>query len=127
MKTYSKNLIVTLDDLDALNHVNNVRYIEWVNHIAKTHWQTEASTKMQSDFYWVLLSHHIEYKHQIVLGDTVRLKTYIKSCQGVKSVRVVEVLVDDKICAYSETKWCLIHAETNKPARITNDIISIFQ
>lgn len=127
MKTYNKNLIVTLDDLDALNHVNNVRYIEWVNHIAKTHWQKEAPTKMQNDFYWVLLSHHIDYKHQIVLGDTVTLKTYIKSCQGVKSVRVVEVLVDDKICAYSKTKWCLIHAETNKPARITNDIISIFQ
>lgn len=127
MKTYSQNLIVTTKDLDELNHVNNVRYIDWVNHIAKAHWQIEATTQMQSNFFWVLLSHHIDYKHPIVLDDKVTLKTYIKTCKGVTSLRVVEVLVNNKLCAYSETKWCFMSAETKKPARIIPEINLLFQ
>ena len=74
MKTHSQTLIVTKNDLDDLNHVNNVRYIDWVNQIAKSHWQTQAKSHMLSNYYWVLLSHHIDYKHQIILKDTVTLK-----------------------------------------------------
>lgn len=127
MKTHSQTLIVTKKDLDDLNHVNNVRYIDWVNQIAKSHWQTQAKSHMLSNYYWVLLSHHIDYKHQIILKDTVTLKTYVKACEGVTSIRVVEILVGNKICAYSETKWCFINATTNKPSRITPEIIDLFQ
>ncbi|QCE43358.1 acyl-CoA thioesterase [Psychroserpens sp. NJDZ02] len=104
MKTYSEDLIVTLDDLDELNHVNNVRYIQWVNQIAKAHWFNNATQEMLDQYFWVLISHKIDYKRQIFLGDKVTLKTYVKLCEGVTSLRVVEVLVNNKQCAYSETK-----------------------
>ncbi|WP_272022953.1 acyl-CoA thioesterase [Olleya namhaensis] len=127
MKSYSQTLTVTPNDLDELNHVNNVKYIEWVNQVAKAHWVTHATKQILDQYFWVLILHHIDYKQEIVLGQTVILNTYVKSCQGVTSIRVVEILVDEKICAYSETKWCLIHTENNKPARITPEIITLFQ
>ncbi|QXP58293.1 acyl-CoA thioesterase [Olleya sp. HaHaR_3_96] len=126
MKTYSEDLIVTLDDLDELNHVNNVRYIQWVNQIAKAHWFANATQEMLDQYFWVLISHQIDYKRQIFLGDTVTLKTYVKLCEGVTSLRVVEVLVNNKRCAYSETKWCFMNIDTKRPSRISPEIIALF-
>ena len=126
MKSYSQTLTVTPNDLDELNHVNNVKYIEWVNQVAKAHWVTHATQQILDQYFWVLISHHIDYKQEIVLGQTVTLNTYVKSCQGVTSIRVVEILVDEKICAYSETKWCFMNIDTKRPSRISPEIIALF-
>ncbi|MBN2868146.1 MAG: thioesterase family protein [Flavobacteriaceae bacterium] len=126
MKIHQKQIQVTLDDLDQNNHVNNIRYVKWVNDIAISHWETEAPKTILDHYFWVMLSHNIEYKHQILLGETVTLKTYVKSCEGLFSIRIVEILVDKKLCAHSETKWCFMNSETLKPNRIPQEIITLF-
>lgn len=126
MDIHYLNLKVTQDDLDELNHVNNVRFVYWVNKIAVSHWKSLATPEILNNFFWVLITHKIDYKNQILLNETVTLKSYIKEGQGVTCLRVVEILVGDKLCAYSETKWCFIKAETKKPARITPEVQSLF-
>lgn len=126
MKIHQKQIQVSQNDLDQNNHVSNIRYVKWVNDIAKSHWETEAPKTILNHYFWVLLSHNIEYKHQILLGETVTLKTYVKSCEGLFSIRIVEILVDKKLCAYSETKWCFMNSETLKPNRIQQEIIDLF-
>ena len=44
MKTYSEAFDVVPNDLDDLNHVNNIRYVEWIQEISKRHWNLYAST-----------------------------------------------------------------------------------
>jgi len=40
---YEMELKVTKEDLDELQHVNNVRYVQWIQDIAKAHWENVSS------------------------------------------------------------------------------------
>lgn len=127
MKTFEITLTVTPDDLDELNHVNNIRYVAWVQDVAKAHWQEKASSKIKNNYYWVMLSHFIEYKNSALLNDVIKLKTYIVNYKGATSMRMVEICNEaDKLLAKSETTWCLIHSKNQRPVRITPEIIELF-
>jgi len=128
MKIYEQIIKVKTTDLDELKHVNNVRYVQWVNDIAKANWLKLASQNTLKDYFWVLINHHITYKSQAVLNDNILLKTFVKSSLGVTSTRIVEIYNNDtqKLLAVSETKWCFMDAKTKKPTRITPEIIILF-
>lgn len=128
MQTFEKHLIVTQDDLDQLNHVNNVRYVQWVQDIASEHWASRVTKNISDTYFWVLLKHTIDYKGEAILGDVIKLKTYIKKAEGVTSIRKVEMYDKntDKLLVTSETVWCLISNKTKKPARITPEIANLF-
>lgn len=128
MESFEIHIIVTQDDLDNLNHVNNVRYVQWVQDVAEQHWHAKATDKILSDYFWVLLQHTIKYKNPAVIGDVLTLKTYIKESGGVTCIRMVEIYNKntDKLLAISETKWCLVSQENMKPARITDEIRTLF-
>ncbi len=128
MQTYQKKITVRPDDLDQLNHVNNVRYVKWVQDIAEEHWLKNASTVILNSFYWVLLKHTISYKSSAMLQETILNKTYVKETEGVTSTRMVEMYnaKTNKLIVTSETHWCLISAETKKPTRISDEIASLF-
>lgn len=129
MQIYTQDKTVTKEDLDQLNHVNNVRYVQWVQDIAEAHWQQKASTRIRSDYFWVLLNHHIDYKSPAFLNDIITIKTYVDKSEGVTSTRIVEMYhkVGKKLIVRSETNWCLITVETNKPTRITETISNLFK
>lgn len=128
MKQYTKSIVVKEDDLDDLNHVNNVRYLQWVQDVAKEHWQTEATTEMLEKYIWMVRSNYIEYKGQAFLGDTLLLKTYIKEAKGAISVRVVEIYDQDteKMILRSTAQWCLINKKSNRPIRLTQELTKLF-
>lgn len=125
---YEKKIIVSEDDLDDMNHVNNVRYVQWVQDIAKEHWLNLASESFTRNYAWVVLSHHIEYKNAALLGDPIKIKTYIAKSEGVTSIRMVEMYhaQTGKLIAKAETNWCLLNSKTGKPARIPQEIIDLF-
>ena len=128
MKTFEKNITVVTDDLDELNHVNNVRYVKWVNDIAKEHWLLLASENILENYFWVALSHHIEYKSAAILDDVIKIKTYVLKSEGVTSTRIVEMYHSEtnKLVAKSETNWCFVNSQTKRPTRIIQEIIDLF-
>ncbi|WP_047546846.1 acyl-CoA thioesterase [Psychroserpens sp. Hel_I_66] len=128
MQTHENFIVVAQDVIDERGHVNNVRYVEWVQDIAQSHWEMKTNPKTRDEFYWILVSHHIQYKAEALLGDVLRLKTYVKKSEGVRSTRIVEVYNKntDKLLTTSETIWCFMSHENNKPARIPEDIIQLF-
>ena len=128
MQIFEKLITVTQDDLDELNHVNNVRYVKWVNDIAKDHWLQNTTEAIRNDFFWVLLNHKIEYKNPAVLNDIVKLTTYITKSGGVTCTRIVEVYNQktQKLLASSETNWCLVSCKTQRPTRINQEIANLF-
>ena len=117
------------EDLDELMHVNNVRYVQWVQEIAKAHWQSVTTPTQQQENVWVLLSHQIDYKSSAVLHDEIHLKTYVTLTEGVTSTRIVEMYHKDteKLIVKSETNWCLLDGKSKKPKRITPEIVNVFQ
>lgn len=128
MLIFEKSITVSAEDLDARNHVNNVRYVQWVQDIAEENWIANTSNNLRANFYWVMLSHHIQYKAEAKLGDNLLLKTFVTKAEGYRSTRIVEIYNQNtnKLLSTSETVWCLMTHKTNKPTRITQDIVNLF-
>ncbi|MCK8481159.1 acyl-CoA thioesterase [Psychroserpens algicola] len=128
MQIHEQELKVTQADLDARNHVNNVRYVKWVQDIAEAHWILKSSETIRQQHYWVMISHHIQYKAEAVLGDRLVLKTFVIKSEGVKSTRMVEIynLETQKLLTTSETIWCFMDFTTNRPARIPSEVKALF-
>nr|WP_321246707.1 thioesterase family protein [uncultured Psychroserpens sp.] len=128
MQTHEQELTVTKDHIDLLNHVNNIEYVRWVQDIAEAHWNLKTSQEIRQDYYWFMISHHIQYKGEAFLGDTILLKTFILNSKGAKSTRAVDIYnkKTNKLLATSETIWCFMSHETNRPARIPEDISNLF-
>ena len=124
-----KEITVSKNDLDDLNHVNNIIYIRWIQEIAKFHWESLVSNDIRKNYYWVLLEHQIKYLHPAFLGDKIKIKTYIEKTGGIKSNRIVEIYNTDTniLIVKSKTIWCLINAKSNKPSRITDEIRQAFE
>jgi len=120
-KIYTKQIQVTNKHLDKNNHVNNVQFVYWVEEIAAAHWDTlKHETDYASD-YWVLFDHHIQYKRQVYLGETLTIKTYPLPAQGVKQPRKVEFYRDDELVVDSRTLWILFDNEKQKVKRFKPD------
>ncbi len=128
MQIFEKIITVSKDDLDQLNHVNNVRYVQWVQDIAEAHWLQNATKDPLANYFWVLISHHIEYKGEALLGDKLQLKTYVSKSEGIASTRHVEITntTSKKLICTSETKWCFMSMASKKPTRIPQNISTLF-
>ena len=129
MTVFEATRSVVSDDLDDLMHVNNVRYVQWVQDIAKAHWEAATTPLQQQENVWVLLSHHIDYKSAAKLHDEIYLKTYVTRSEGVTSTRVVEMFHkgSEKLIVKSETTWCLLDGKSKKPKRISPEIAAVFR
>ena len=129
MQVYEKLITVQQDDLDYLNHVNNVRYVQWVQDVAGEHWLSKASAQILDNYFWVMVSHHIQYKGQAFLNDVLLLKTFVVKSEGISSTRRVEIYnkISTKLLATSETIWCFMSKENNRPTRITEEIVGLFE
>ncbi len=115
-------------DLDELQHVNNVRYVQWIQDISRAHWESIAPEEIRKTAIWVVRQHLIQYRNAAKLGDTLRMQTYIKKSEGAISTRVVEMedLSSGKPIVRSETEWCLLDSHTYRPMRISEEIRAVF-
>jgi acyl-CoA thioester hydrolase len=129
MRIFEKKITVSKEDLDNRHHVNNVRYVQWVQDIAEDNWIHNTSTELRDTYYWVMLSHYIQYKAEAFLGNNLLLKTFVTKSEGLRSTRMVEIYNNDtnKLLTSSETIWCLMSHKTHKPTRITQEIVDLFQ
>lgn len=129
MQEYSMHLKVTETDLDELHHVNNVRYLEWIQDISKKHWQEVTQGKFADEYVWVVRNHLITYHWAAVLHDVLEIKTHISSSKGAISTRNVEIKdhKSGRLIVSSKTEWCLLHAQNLKPTRIPEHITSLFE
>jgi len=123
--SFSFTLKVTKNEIDDLNHVNNIHYIEWVQQAAQKHWEVISNPPLNSKFVWVVLRHEIDYLSAAIFEDVLEVNTWIGDSYGVKSERFVEIKKDNKIIAKAKTIWCLLDKLTMKPIRIPLEILNI--
>lgn len=120
MKTFTMTRVVESADLDALEHVNNVRYLEWVQDISRDHWNSICIEDWSRQFLWVVRSHHITYFAQAVLGDALEVKTFVEAMKGPISTRIVQFRKDgsEELLAECRTDWVLLKKPSLRPSRI---------
>jgi acyl-CoA thioester hydrolase len=128
VKSFELEIEVKPEHIDELHHVNNVVYLQWIQDVAKAHWEKLAPEEMTSKYIWMVLRHEIDYTGQAVLGDILIAKTWVEWSEGVKSERHVEIRNKEsqKIMVKGKTLWCLLDAQSKRPNRIGDDIKSIF-
>lgn len=126
-KSFSIALIVTKKDLDVLNHVNNITYLQWVQNVAEKHWNEIGKADIENKYVWVVIRHEIDYFSPAILNDEITVTTYIGDSYGVKSERFVEIKKADKILAKAKTTWCLLDKNTMKPVKVPAEIMAILQ
>lgn len=124
MKPFEHLIYVQPEDIDDLGHVNNVIYVRYVQEIASAHWDVLASEEIQERWHWVVIRHEIDYRHPAFAHDTLVGSTWVESVDGPKSVRMVKLISrkTSKMVIEARTTWCLIDAESMRPARIPPEI-----
>ncbi len=122
---------VVQEDLDSLNHVNNLQYLHWTLKAASAHsghvgWPSTRYRELGSG--WVVRSHKITYKAPAKLHDEIAIHTWIKSFDKVTSTRKYEIirLSDNRICAIAETRWVFVNFETLQLVAIPAEVRAAF-
>lgn len=125
--SYQYSFKVEKKDIDELNHVNNVVYLQWVNHISEKHWNLLADKEIRQKYLWVVLRHELDYLNQAFLGDEITMITWVGESVGVKSVRNVHIYKDKTLLLKARSTWCLLDQKSLRPTRIKEDILSLLR
>jgi len=128
MCVYRKTLQVRQNDLDTLQHVNNVRYVEWIQQISKEHWESKVDQRKLDQMIWVVRNHNITYYESAKLNDSIEISTQVKDWKGPISIRKVEMKNNKtgKLLVMATTEWCALHPKTFKPIRVSSEIQQLF-
>ncbi len=122
---FEKIFKVENEVIDHFNHVNNIAYIQWVLGISKDHWVSFSPESVRNQFGWMILKHEVHYKRQAKLNDELIIKTWIDDFSTATSVRKTSIrdAGTKKLIFESEAQWCFINLKTQKPTRLTSDIL----
>lgn len=128
MQHYKETFKVVQEDLDDLNHVNNIRYVEWIQDISKKHWLNVVDEATRNKMVWVVKNHNITYFKSAILNDPIEVTTHIKSTRGPLSIRVVEIRNNKtgQLLVNATTEWCLLDAKSFRPKRVPESIQNLF-
>jgi acyl-CoA thioester hydrolase len=125
---FKQKLTVPQSAIDALNHVNNVTYLQWCLDTAEAHWLAKTDENMREQYVWVVLNHYISYKNPSFLGEELETQTWIDNHEGLKCERHYKIIriKDGKTIVEAQTLWCLLDAKTFRPTKITEEIAALF-
>jgi acyl-CoA thioester hydrolase len=116
-------------DIDELNHVNNIKYIEWIQDISTEHWYAKTKeTDINQNYFWVVTNHNVDYLASALPEDELIFETFVEKFEKAYSYRRVNVKrkKDNKLLMTGLTKWCFINQQTKRVARVTQEIIDLF-
>ncbi len=119
--TYTENYTVQPSDIDENQHMNNIKYVEWVQEISKAHWfHLVKPHGYDKEYFWVVINHNITYKASALEGHELEIKTYVEKFEGVYSWRrvIITNLTTGKMCMNALTQWCLLNFKTKRISRI---------
>lgn len=125
---FEKIITVKASDLDELKHVNNVQYVQWIQDIAKEHWEKRASEEILNTYFWVVIRHEIDYKKQAFLDDELIIQTFVGEHTHVTSQRLVNIINKEtnEVLVKAKSTWCLMDYKTKKPVKISQEMLRVF-
>lgn len=125
-KPYTYPINILPADIDFMGHVNNARYLSWVQDAVLSHWRYFAPADAVASRAWVALKHEITYRKPAFLEDTVIARTVLESTKGARAFYHTVIQRGEEVLAEISSSWCCIDAETLRPARIGEEIARIF-
>jgi acyl-CoA thioester hydrolase len=114
------------DDIDFMGHVNNSRYLNWVQEAVLSHWRNIAPAEAVAAHLWVALKHEITYRKPAFLEDDVVANVVLEKVQGARAFYATIIQRGEEVIAEVKSSWCCIDAQTLRPARLASDVIGQF-
>jgi acyl-CoA thioester hydrolase len=114
------------DDIDFMGHVNNSRYLNWVQDAVLSHWRNIAPPEAVAAHLWVALKHEITYRKPAFLDDDVIATVVLEKVQGARAFYATIIQRGEDVLAEVKSSWCCIDAQTLRPARLATDVIAHF-
>ena len=108
-------------DIDFMGHVNNARYLNWVQDAVLGHWRKLAPPEAVAAHLWVALKHEITYRKPTFLGDDVIATVILEKVQGARAFYDTVIKRGEEVLAEVKSSWCCIDAETLAPGAAGDD------
>lgn len=123
-------LTVPASAIDDNGHVNNVVYVQWLQDVATAHADQAGygvARCMELGGTWVVRSHSIEYLGAALLGEQLRLETWVaelgrSSCQRRYRIRRE---ADGRVLARAESHYVYISTATQRPLALPKVLVEL--
>ncbi len=124
---------VGAEEIDAQQHVHNLRYLQWTLWAAKHHssacgWNSEQELE-QRGIGWVVRSHDITYRAAAFGGDQIIVRTWISELSHAASRRRYLVCrpADRAVLCRAETRWAFVDLSVRKAIPIPPELLQSIQ
>jgi len=129
MSRFTMTFTAGPEHIDELGHVNNAVWVQWIQAIAGAHWESVVSPEHAAAHIWVVTRHEIDYRGNVVAGETVTAETWVpnppKGARFDRHVRFLDAQGQVKVEAV--TTWALIDRATGRLLRVTPEIAAPFR
>jgi acyl-CoA thioester hydrolase len=129
--TFSVELVVRDDDIDALGHASNIVFVRWIQDVALAHSSAvgldlEAYQRLGAVF--VVVRHEIDYVRPALRGDALEARTWISDVMAAKCLRRTELFrkSDGVLLAKGVTTWGFVAFASGRPKRIPESVLAAF-
>jgi len=131
-RIFTSDIVITEADIDIQGHVNNTRYVAWMQDVAVAHstaqgWSMERYVAEGAG--WVVRQHTITYRRPCFLGETVTACTWISTFAPRQSARryLFWRRADRVVLAEAETQWVFIDLATGRPTKVPESLRTAFE
>ncbi|MGL5003418.1 MAG: acyl-CoA thioesterase [Casimicrobium sp.] len=110
-------ITVPLEHIDALGHVNNAVYVQYIEAVAHAHAErVQMPFEKLREFEAVPMSreHHLKYVGQAKAGDVLEVQTVVQSMNGVRATRLNTVRCAGKLLVESTALWVWVNPVSNR-------------
>jgi acyl-CoA thioester hydrolase len=117
--------------MDALGHVNNAVYQNYLEQAAIEHSEYLGLTLdvyRQVGGVFVMRRVEIDYLRPAVAGDTLEVTTWLKEMRGTRALRCYEIRKknEDNLLVTAEALWVWVDAQTMRPRPIPSVMLDKF-
>ena len=118
---------VTADDIDDLDHVNNLVYVRWVQQAAVDH-STALGLGLPEYLRlgqaFVVRRHEVDYLRSALRGEALQVETRVTHLGPASSTRQTEIRRVDggEPIARAATGWAFIDLARGRPVRVPDDV-----
>lgn len=110
---------VQADEIDAQQHVHNLRYLQWSLWAAHRHTESlgwDRQQALQQGVGWVVREHNIQYRAAAFSDDEIVIRTWVHDMQRFASRRKYWICrpADQSLLAKVETRWVFVDLTQHK-------------
>ncbi len=131
-RIFTRDITIAAPDIDVQGHVNNLRYLAWMQDVAVAHsaaqgWSMQRYVAEGSG--WVVRSHAITYKRPAFLGEAITACTWISGFSARSTPRryLFWRAADRVVLAEAETVWVYVTLATGRPTRVPDELRAAFE